>query len=118
DVDLVYTNCDIHPSGTFAVLSQPGMTEFLDLETFKKIEIPDSTFLRFDNEGKIILNSGNHLNVKPRIFDPFTFQEIEKSDFINYKYFSPDGTLKSNHEIDSVESEKDHPTEKEIVNGK
>lgn len=117
DSDLVYTNCDVHPTGKIAILSHQGMTEFLDLETFDKIEVPDTSFLRFDNKGKVILNSGTHYNIKPRIFDPITFQEIPQSGFVYFKYFSPDGTLKSNHKIEVTECEKDHPTERENVNG-
>jgi len=116
DSDLVYTNCDVHPNGKIAILSHQGMTEFLDLYSFDKIEVPNTSFLRFDDNGKVILNSGTHYNIKPRIFDPITCQEIPQNNFVYFKYFSPDGTLKSNHKIEVTEYEKDHPSEKEIVN--
>ena len=122
--DLVYSDCEIHPSGKAAILCkqgatvfQPVLTELLDLDTMEKIEVPDTSFVRIDHRNNIILKGGMRKNSTPRIFDPISFQEITYPNFSLYKYYSPDGRFKSNIGIETIQTQEVVPKQFLIENG-
>lgn len=117
DEDLVYKSCDIHPTGKIAVLSTSTITEFLDLESYSKIHVPDYSFVRFDETGYILLKPIMHNNSTPRIFDPKTLHEITSQEFHLYKFYSPDGRYKSNIGLQRREIEDVVPNRYVIENG-
>lgn len=115
--DLVYSDCEIHPSGKTAILCQHGMTEFLDLNTLEKIEVPDTSFVRIDHRNNIILKEGMRKNSTPRIFDPISFQEITYPKFSLYRFYSPDGRFKSNIGIETKQIQETVPNQFVVENG-
>jgi hypothetical protein len=117
DSDLVYTNCDVHPTGKIAVLTHPNMTEFLDLETFDFISVPDTSFIRIDHSGNFVLKDLMHHNASPRIFEPKTYTEIKHPNFNIFKFYSPDGKYKSNIGIESKEIQTIVPDQFVVENG-
>lgn len=115
--DLVYSDCEIHPSGKTAILCQQGMTEFLDLNTLEKIEVPDTSFVRIDHRNNIVLKGAMRKNSTPRIFDPISFQEITYPKFSLYRFYSPDGRFKSNIGIETKQVQETVPNQFVVENG-
>jgi hypothetical protein len=87
-----YSESYLSGDGNYLVLREGlGKYEYIDASTFERMHYFTGTFLGFEKNGSLIIESDNRRDVK--IIDPKTFEDITPDNYHYYRFMSPDGKL-------------------------
>jgi|GEM_PF-720221 hypothetical protein len=90
--DKAYSESYLSGDGNYLVLREGlGKYEYIDTSTFERMHYFTGTFLGFEKNGGLIIESDNRRDVK--IMDPKTFEDITPANYHYYRFMSPDGKL-------------------------